>query len=596
MSDPTDLQEPALGPRLRAWACRVTGAEPQELGRALGLFLYNFLVITAYLIIKPVRNSLFLDRLGAENLPYAYIGTALFVGVAVWAYNRLLDSLTRTRVVLTTWGALGAGLVLFWFGFRQPGVLISGFFYFFTAVFAVMGVTQFWSFAAEVLDARQGRRLFAFVQAGGILGGLAGSLLTRYLATWIGTEQLLLLSATLCFLCGGLAGYQSQIWPVEPDEDEQDLYPEAPPEEDSEAMAAAGGFGLVRGSRYLGLICLMLLCFQLVSTMVDFQFQYVVDQALPLKDERTAFYGTFFLLLNLSSLAFQFLVTTWVHRNHGLGPSLLFLPVAGLLGAVGFFLAPVFWMGCLLRGSFGALDYSLDRATRELLWLPTAREVKYKAKAFLDMFCFRFFRSLAGILILFVESFGEGSQVRPLSLAVFLACLAWLLLARATRRENIRQLRQALLGTLDTEEGPEELSPEERRLVLVEIGFELRRVLEVLSLPGLGAVSLAQRSGRRLRILAGRLYGASDVAGALGALDGPSAHRALALELLDGIGDPWIGRPLFRSLDPRRPLEERVEFLELVLGRIGELPLRPEKRKVWTAAPPGADDETVSST
>jgi hypothetical protein len=350
-------------------------------------------------------------------------------------------------------------------------------------------------------------------------------------------------------------------------------------------MAAAGGFDLVRRSRYLLLICLMLLCFQMVSTLIDFQFQHVMEQGFALKDERTAFYGTFTLVLNLASLGFQIFFTSWIHRNHGLGPSLILLPLAGILGGFGFFLFPVFWMGCGLRWAFGTLDYSLDRATRELLYLPTSREVKYKAKAFIDMFCFRFFRSLAGIVILIVQSF-KGLAIQNLSLAVMFFCGVWLVVARWTRRENLRQLRQTLLGSLEPAVPVPDVGIEKLAETLLEIGFELQRLQETLALPGQGAKTLGEKSIQRLLELAGQLFGPSDVAGAVRALDGPEASRALALELLDGIGDVRIGLPLFRVLDPQRAPGEKPALVSLLLKRIGTLPRRPEEREVWTAAPP----------
>lgn len=563
--------------RLRASLCRVTGAEPGELSRALWLFLYNFLVITAYLIIKPVRNSLFLERLGAENLPYAYIGTALFVGGACWVYFRLLDRLPRTGVVAATWSMLAGGLVAFWMGFSSGGVMISALFYFFSAAFAVVGVTQFWSFASEVLDARQARRLFGFVQAGGILGGLAGGVITGLLAQSIGTEQLLLVSAAICASCGALAVQLSRAWPavvVAPSETTEG--PEEP-----EAMAAAGGLSLVMASRYLLLICGMIFCFQMVSTLLDYQFHAVVEAGYPLKDARTAFYGTFFFVLNTASLLFQSFLTTRIHRRHGAGLALSLLPLAGLLGSTAFFLLPVFWVGVTLRASFGTLDYSLDRATRELLYLPTSRQVKYKAKAFLDMFCFRFFRCLAGILILFVARM-EGLPVQNLSVAVILVSATWLLVALTLRDENVRQVRQALSGLLDPREPAPAMAARDRRSLQVEVGFELRRLLALTADAEVSPAGLA-RSHERLIELAGRLYGESDVTLALEALRGGAARRALALELLDGVSDGQAGRLLMRVLDAQRPLEMRRRLARRLLEKLGELPARPEPRQAWSA-------------
>ena len=53
---------------------RFVELRPGEYRRTALLFLYFFLVVASFYILKPVRNALFLDALGAEKLPYVYLG------------------------------------------------------------------------------------------------------------------------------------------------------------------------------------------------------------------------------------------------------------------------------------------------------------------------------------------------------------------------------------------------------------------------------------------------------------------------------------------------------------------------------------------
>jgi len=57
------------------------------------MFLYFFLTITAYYILKPVRDSLFIEWMGAENLPFVYLGDALVIGLVVYVYSRFAERL-----------------------------------------------------------------------------------------------------------------------------------------------------------------------------------------------------------------------------------------------------------------------------------------------------------------------------------------------------------------------------------------------------------------------------------------------------------------------------------------------------------------------
>lgn len=578
--------------RLRQALYGLTGAREGELGLVLKLFLYNLLLITSYLIVKPVRNSLFLDHLGAENLPWAYIGTAVFVGAAVWAYFRLVDRFERTTVVVTTWCALAAGLVSFWFLLGLDPLVGSALFYFFSAVYSVTGVTQFWTFCAEVLDSRQAKRVYGFVGAGGILGGLVGGVLTRSLVHVIGTEQLLFVSAAFCLVCAALGGSLCATTPTLCDRlDASAPAPEAKaPAEDEPAVGWAEGLRALAADRYMLMVGAVILSMQLVTTLVDYGFSHVVADAFASKDAKTAFFGTFFICLNTSSLAFQLLFTSRIQGSLGVSAALSFLPGVTLATSLSFFLWPVFLAGCVMKLTCGALDYSIDRASRELLWLPVAPATKRKAKAFVDMFLFRLFRCLAGVLILLFTASGLG--VHLLGLAIAGVCLAWISIAFGGRPEYVRQVRarlaEALGQPLHEVSAAAAVDPSDP--TLGELRWELERLLSALAevgahdgdWEGVAHHRLRHSRGRILDLFA-RLYGAEDIALARQALDDP-ARRPLAIELLDGVADARYGRVLVRVLDPERELADRLAQGRALARRLGRPVPRPRARLVWPAS------------
>lgn len=563
-------------------ACKLTGAEEHELGRTLWLFFYFFVVITSYYVVKPVRTSLFLERLGAESLPYAYMGTALFVGGAVWAYSRLVDRLGRSGVVGFTWVACGLGLVAFWYAFRSPSLAASALFYFFVAIYSVLGVTQFWSFAADTVDSQQAKRTYGFIGSGGILGGLAGGSLTGWLAPRIGTEQLLLVSAAICFACAGLGVFLCRLYPSR---DGAASVGEAAPAPEE---ASQGGMQLVLGSRYLLLIAGIVMCVQLVGTLVDFEFTTVVDSAFPEKDARTAFLGAFFAAMNFLGFVIQFFLTSPIQQTFGVGPALLLLPVLSVATSLGFFLFPVLGMAVALKLIDNSLGYSLSQATRELLYQPTSREVKFKAKAFIDMFVYRLGRCAAGILIL---AWGrpELARVQELSLLVAGIALAWVAVVAATRKEYVRQIRLALGAAPDPAVGPATLSRAERAELRTDMGFELTRYARALervqARNGAGWRGTwgeqADRSRRRIYDLCARLFGASDFELAARFQD-DERLRPLAQELLDNVTDATTGKQLLKALERHRTAAERAELSRLVLRRMGPLERRSAPRVSWS--------------
>ena len=56
--------------------------------RASLMFIILFLLIACLMIVKPIRNSLFLVRFGVEKLPYVFVLVALFSAVVASLYSR----------------------------------------------------------------------------------------------------------------------------------------------------------------------------------------------------------------------------------------------------------------------------------------------------------------------------------------------------------------------------------------------------------------------------------------------------------------------------------------------------------------------------
>ena len=61
-----------------------------EVPTALLMFLYSFLAMAGYNMIKPVTRGLFIERLGAENLPWVQFGAGIVIGLIMQAYTRVV--------------------------------------------------------------------------------------------------------------------------------------------------------------------------------------------------------------------------------------------------------------------------------------------------------------------------------------------------------------------------------------------------------------------------------------------------------------------------------------------------------------------------
>ena len=97
----------------------VTEVRPGEGATALLLTLNVFLLMTAYLTIKPVREGLILAmKSGAEYKSYMGAAIALTLLIAVPAYARFADRMAKHRLVVVVTLFFASHLVLFFLGKR----------------------------------------------------------------------------------------------------------------------------------------------------------------------------------------------------------------------------------------------------------------------------------------------------------------------------------------------------------------------------------------------------------------------------------------------------------------------------------------------
>ena len=166
-------------------------------GGTVLLMAFNvFLLLTAYYIIKPVREALILAEWGAEAKIYASAGQALLLLGVIPLYSRLADMMRVRRLITTVLLFFAACLVAFYLLARLD-VPLGIPFYLWVGIFNMMVVAQFWSFANDYYTEEQGKRLFAIIGFGMSAGAVFGGFITRKLIHPLGLYQLMLLSAAL---------------------------------------------------------------------------------------------------------------------------------------------------------------------------------------------------------------------------------------------------------------------------------------------------------------------------------------------------------------------------------------------------------------
>lgn len=409
---------------------RLVAVEPDELRPMLWAALYNFLLLAAYFVIRPVRDEMGIAG-GVRNLPWLFLGTLLGMLLVHPLFSALVGRLPRSRFVPLSYAFFAVNLIVFWALFlllpAASGIWTGRVFFIWTSVFNLFVVSIFWSVMADLFRPEQAKRLFGFVAVGGTIGAASGSASTAFLASRVTPTNLLLLSAVLLGLAVLAAHHLMRSSALA--EARRDV-----PIADAGGAAVGGrildGVRAAFSSPYLiGIVGYMLL-YTITSTFLYFQQAEIVDASLADRGARTVFFARIDLAVNTLTALIQVFLTGRIVRRIGVALSLATLPLVSLLGfgAVGLWptLTAIGIVQVLRRTS----NYAIARPCREMLYTVVSRDSKYKAKNFIDTFVYRFGDQVGAWTSRLLTVVGLGGALisvvaAPLA-AVWLALGLWL--------------------------------------------------------------------------------------------------------------------------------------------------------------------------
>ncbi len=146
------------------------------------------------------------------------------------------------------------------------------------------------------------------------------------------------------------------------------------------------------------------------------------------------FYADFFLVVNAAGLVLQLFVVSRLLRRFGVRIAILVLPVIALAGYTVLAFLPVLAIVRWVKTAENSTEYSLQNTVRNILFLPTSREQKYKAKQAIDSFFVRAGDVLSALCIYLGTTVFAFKTTQFSLLNLVLAC-GWMLLAVLVGRE-----------------------------------------------------------------------------------------------------------------------------------------------------------------
>jgi AAA family ATP:ADP antiporter len=431
-----------------------------------------------------VREALILSGGGAEAKSYLVAGMAVILFFLVGGYAKLVSRYERTRLITVVTAIFIACLVAFW-AMGRAGLPYLGYaFFIWVGIFSVMVVAQFWSYANDVYNNDSGKRLFPLVAFGGSFGAFAGAYIADKLLDYFSVMEMLLWAAALLGACIALTNVISRkVWgkaAMEARQRELTAKAQASVKKEKESL----GFDLLLRHKYIGLIALLVLFLNLVNTTGEYilgslaedygitETEEAVDLAVstsaplafknrefgdptvPENQEEYqgsvigSFYASFFLWVNLLGMALQLFVVGRLIKYGGIKAGLLWLPIVALGTYALIFFLPVIRYARIGKTFENASDYSINKTTLQMLFLPTSLDIKYKAKQVVDSFFQRIGDVFsAGIVFLGTVIFTFGpTGFAALNLAFIAVWLAVVLMIVREHRAIERGERPEITG------------------------------------------------------------------------------------------------------------------------------------------------------
>ncbi|GAA0871701.1 hypothetical protein GCM10009117_08470 [Gangjinia marincola] len=383
---------------MRHWITKLFDLKEGETRITLLMQGYIFLLITVLLIVKPTVNAVFLSQLGASNLPWAFLLLAVTAIISSYFYTLAVQRFRLIKVI--QWSIVFFSLSFFLLSYLlHLGVLPGGVlyaYYVLIALFAVLTTSQFWLLGNTIYNAREAKRLFGFIGAGAIAGGIAGGYLTSIFVPILGNANMIIIAGVLLISCLPVLNYiyRHKLRTI--------VRQRVKHRVGLEKTENVSSFTIIKKSGHLTLLASIVGVGVIVAKLVDYQFSDFAQKEIPETAPLTAFFGFWFSTFNVIALLIQLFLTNKILKYIGVTSTLLLLPLGIAIGSLMVLTVPELWVLIIIKGLDGSFKQSIHKAATELSIFPIPYHLKNKAKSYIDVVVDSIATGIAGFLLLFI--------------------------------------------------------------------------------------------------------------------------------------------------------------------------------------------------
>ncbi len=377
----------------------------EELKKFFLLAVGFFFLMGSWWPLKTLKDSIFINMVGPIHLPMAKIASVIIFFPLVLLYSKLVDHFSKEKLIyffITFYGI--AGLVLVYF-IAHPTIglantsqgtfrILGWVFYLFCESYISLMLSLYWSFINDITTPESAKNGYGLIIFGTQLGALIFTVLGNYMSYdaeryAVTAPRIALISIILFFVFGitifilsrtvkreSLAGYQAT----------EEMHTATTKEL---SVSFLDGLKLLLTHPYVMGIFSLIFLQEFISTIMGFQLSLLAKTTYPDPGLLNKFLFDFALGVQIIACLFAFVGTSFFHRKLGIRTSLIAYPTLLGLFIFSYLINPtlqtIFYVMLIAK----ALGYALNQPAKEMLYIPTSKSIKYKSKAWIDMFGMR---------------------------------------------------------------------------------------------------------------------------------------------------------------------------------------------------------------
>jgi hypothetical protein len=334
----------------------------------IGLFLWCaillFLIRSSNILFNNFVETAFLKRFGVEYLPMIYminsIATFFIMGLISGVMGRLPGTRLLAYMLVFSGGSVGALRFAIPLGFD----LLYPILYLLKMQYEVLLGLFFWNLANDLFNTRQSKRLFPLITAGGVLGGIIGSFGTPFLAKAIPLDNLMFAYLITTVLGAMAVKRMGTLFPTL-------LISHKRPKKTKSGLPIIEEFKkilpLIKESRLVRILIMLTLMPNVVIPIMNYQFNFAIDQQFATEGKMISFFGYFRGVLNVVSLIILLFVGR-IYGRWGLPVALMFHPFNYLLAFTAFLLRFDIFSAMYARISTNVLRTTINNPARAVLF------------------------------------------------------------------------------------------------------------------------------------------------------------------------------------------------------------------------------------